>query len=285
MTWWMLARASTSTTRRRSRPRADEPELVSGTDPRAPTITVDGIDVAGRSAAAEVTARGQRGQRGARGPGPAARAAARRSSAPAASSSRAATSARWWRRDADVKVFLTATPATRAPSARAAEPSARWRGRTLDAPPRRRRLLDRTATPARLAARATRAADDGRLDAVARHSTPDGAYADPRSGRWIRSTIGRRSRRCRVRHARPAEVRVRPARCRGCRAGPLTGRPTPTPGSSTRRQISDEHAEAARRARTGAGARGRRPAQRRASPPWSTGSSAAARRSSRTSRA
>jgi CMP/dCMP kinase len=47
MTWWMLAHGVDVEDSAAVAARADAPLLVSGSDPQAPTITVDGVDVAG----------------------------------------------------------------------------------------------------------------------------------------------------------------------------------------------------------------------------------------------
>jgi cytidylate kinase len=47
MTWWMLEQGVDVDDTAAVAARADQPVLVSGTDPQAPTITVDGTDVAG----------------------------------------------------------------------------------------------------------------------------------------------------------------------------------------------------------------------------------------------
>jgi CMP/dCMP kinase len=56
MTWWMLQHDVDVDDPAAVAERADAPVLVSGTDPAAPTITVDGVDVAGPIRSAEVTA-------------------------------------------------------------------------------------------------------------------------------------------------------------------------------------------------------------------------------------
>jgi cytidylate kinase len=55
MTWWMLRHDVDVEDAAAVAKHADEPLLVSGTDPAAPTITVDGTDVAGPIRSAEVT--------------------------------------------------------------------------------------------------------------------------------------------------------------------------------------------------------------------------------------
>jgi cytidylate kinase len=55
MTWWMLRHDVDVEDRAAVAKHAEEPVLVSGTDPEAPTITVDGTDVAGPIRSAEVT--------------------------------------------------------------------------------------------------------------------------------------------------------------------------------------------------------------------------------------
>src|SRR6185436_12373883 len=47
MTWWMLQRGVDVEDPQAVAALAEEPVLASGTDPQAPTITVDGTDVAG----------------------------------------------------------------------------------------------------------------------------------------------------------------------------------------------------------------------------------------------
>ncbi len=56
MTWWMLDRGVDVNDAAAVAARADAPVLVSGTDPTAPTITIDGTDVAGPIRSQEVTA-------------------------------------------------------------------------------------------------------------------------------------------------------------------------------------------------------------------------------------
>jgi cytidylate kinase len=56
MTWWMLRHGIDVEDADAVAAKADAPLLVSGTDPQAPTITVDGVDVAGPIRSAEVTA-------------------------------------------------------------------------------------------------------------------------------------------------------------------------------------------------------------------------------------
>ena len=60
MTWWMLEHGIDVHDAAAMAARAGEPVIVSGTDPRPPTITVDGPDVSAAIRTAEVTARGQR---------------------------------------------------------------------------------------------------------------------------------------------------------------------------------------------------------------------------------
>jgi cytidylate kinase len=55
VTWWMLRHDVDVEDASAVAARAEEPVLVSGTDPAAPTITVDGIDVAGPIRSPEVT--------------------------------------------------------------------------------------------------------------------------------------------------------------------------------------------------------------------------------------
>lgn len=55
VTWWMLERGVDVGDAAAVAARADEPKLVSGTDPSAPTITVDGVDVAGPIRSPQVT--------------------------------------------------------------------------------------------------------------------------------------------------------------------------------------------------------------------------------------
>jgi cytidylate kinase len=55
MTWWMLEHGVDVDDAQAVAAKADQPVLVSGTDPQAPTITVDGKDVAGPIRSAEVT--------------------------------------------------------------------------------------------------------------------------------------------------------------------------------------------------------------------------------------
>ncbi len=56
MTWWMLEHDVDVEDPAAVAAHADQPLLVSGTDPQAPTITVDGFDVAGPIRGPEVTA-------------------------------------------------------------------------------------------------------------------------------------------------------------------------------------------------------------------------------------
>ena len=56
VTWWMLQHGIDTDDAAAVAAKADAPLLVSGTDPLAPTITVDGVDVAGPIRSAEVTA-------------------------------------------------------------------------------------------------------------------------------------------------------------------------------------------------------------------------------------
>lgn len=56
MTWWMLEHGIDVDDPAAVAAHVDEPVLVSGTDPAAPTITVDGIDVSGPIRGPEVTA-------------------------------------------------------------------------------------------------------------------------------------------------------------------------------------------------------------------------------------
>jgi cytidylate kinase len=56
MTWWMLEHGVDPDDAAAVAAHADQPLLVSGTDPDAPTITVDGTDVAGPIRGPEVTA-------------------------------------------------------------------------------------------------------------------------------------------------------------------------------------------------------------------------------------
>jgi cytidylate kinase len=56
MTWWMLQHGVDVDDPAAVAAHADQPLLVSGTDPQAPTITVDGVDVAGPIRGPEVTA-------------------------------------------------------------------------------------------------------------------------------------------------------------------------------------------------------------------------------------
>jgi cytidylate kinase len=56
MTWWMLRHGVDVDDAAAVAAKADAPLLVSGTDPLAPTITVDGVDVAGPIRSPEVTA-------------------------------------------------------------------------------------------------------------------------------------------------------------------------------------------------------------------------------------
>ena len=56
VTWWMLRHGVDVEDAEAVAAHAQEPVLVSGTDPAAPTITVDGVDVAGPIRSPEVTA-------------------------------------------------------------------------------------------------------------------------------------------------------------------------------------------------------------------------------------
>ena len=55
MTWWMLRHGVDVDDAAAVAAHADDPVLVSGTDPAAPTITVDGTDVAGPIRSTEIT--------------------------------------------------------------------------------------------------------------------------------------------------------------------------------------------------------------------------------------
>ena len=55
MTWWMLQQGIDVDDPEAVSARVDAPVLVSGTDPAAPTITVDGVDVSGPIRTQEVT--------------------------------------------------------------------------------------------------------------------------------------------------------------------------------------------------------------------------------------
>jgi cytidylate kinase len=57
MTWWMLANGIDVSDPAAVAAAAGKPEIVSGTDPAAPTITVDGTDVSGPIRTEEVTAK------------------------------------------------------------------------------------------------------------------------------------------------------------------------------------------------------------------------------------
>ena len=112
MTWWMLSNGvDVARPRRGRRAGRASPRIESGTDPAAPTITVDGTDVAGRDPrrrrSPPRSARSAPSPRCGRG---CSSCSASDRSARAASSSRAATSAPWCWPDADVKIFLTADP-------------------------------------------------------------------------------------------------------------------------------------------------------------------------------
>ena len=56
MTWWMLQHGVDVHDQDAVAARVEEPQIVSGTDPQAPTITVDGTDVAGPIRSDEVNA-------------------------------------------------------------------------------------------------------------------------------------------------------------------------------------------------------------------------------------
>jgi cytidylate kinase len=56
MTWWMLAQGVDVHDAAAVAARCEEPTIESGTDPSAPTIAVDGVDVSGPIRSAEVTA-------------------------------------------------------------------------------------------------------------------------------------------------------------------------------------------------------------------------------------
>ena len=95
ITWWMLRHDVPVDDPAAVAARCGEPEIVSGTDPAAPTITVDGVDVAAAIRTPEVT-----GAVSAVSAVPQVRARLldlqrAASSTAAASSSRAATSAPW----------------------------------------------------------------------------------------------------------------------------------------------------------------------------------------------
>src|SRR5512132_3849182 len=55
ITWWLLQRGVDVEDAAAVAALADAPVLVSGTDPAAPSITVDGVDVAGPIRSAQVT--------------------------------------------------------------------------------------------------------------------------------------------------------------------------------------------------------------------------------------
>ena len=55
VTWWLLERGVDVHDPAEVSRRASEPEIISGTDPRSPSITVDGLDVSGPIRSEEVT--------------------------------------------------------------------------------------------------------------------------------------------------------------------------------------------------------------------------------------
>ncbi|MGH4030899.1 (d)CMP kinase [Actinomycetota bacterium Odt1-20B] len=57
ITWWMVSNGIDLTDPQAIAAAADKPEIVSGTDPTAPAITVDGTDVAGPIRTTEVTSK------------------------------------------------------------------------------------------------------------------------------------------------------------------------------------------------------------------------------------
>ncbi|MEV8021008.1 (d)CMP kinase [Streptomyces sp. NPDC086554] len=57
ITWWMVSNGIELTDPSAIAAAAQKPEIISGTDPAAPTITVDGTDVAGPIRTAEVTSK------------------------------------------------------------------------------------------------------------------------------------------------------------------------------------------------------------------------------------
>lgn len=76
ITWWMVSNGIDIDDPAEIAAAAGKPEIVSGTDPQGPTITVDGVDVAKPDPHPGGHLQGQRGQRGVRGAGPDHRAAA-----------------------------------------------------------------------------------------------------------------------------------------------------------------------------------------------------------------
>ncbi|MGP2442656.1 (d)CMP kinase [Streptomyces sp. JW3] len=57
ITWWMVTNGIDTADAQAVAAAADKPEILSGTDPEHPTITVDGVDVAGPIRTQEVTAK------------------------------------------------------------------------------------------------------------------------------------------------------------------------------------------------------------------------------------
>ncbi|GAA4782664.1 (d)CMP kinase [Streptomyces ziwulingensis] len=57
ITWWMVANGVDTDDAQAVAAAADKPEILSGTDPENPTITVDGVDVAGPIRTQEVTSK------------------------------------------------------------------------------------------------------------------------------------------------------------------------------------------------------------------------------------
>ncbi|MDV6290119.1 (d)CMP kinase [Streptomyces sp. UP1A-1] len=116
ITWWMVTNGIDTDDPHAVAAAAGKPEIVSGTDPAAPTITVDGTDVAKPDPHPGGHLQGQRGQRRPRGAGPDHRAAAhhRRCGAPQGIVVEGRDIGTTVLPDADLKIFLTASAEARA---------------------------------------------------------------------------------------------------------------------------------------------------------------------------
>ncbi|MET8136706.1 MULTISPECIES: (d)CMP kinase [unclassified Streptomyces] len=154
ITWWMVSNAIDLTDPSAIAAVAEKPEIISGTDPAGPTITVDGTDVAGPirtpevtskvsavSAVPEVRARITELQRTLAG------------SAPAGIVVEGRDIGTTVLPDADLKIFLTASP-----EARAARRSAELKGADIDAT--REALIKRDAADSSRKASPLAKADD-----------------------------------------------------------------------------------------------------------------------------
>ena len=161
ITWWMLTNGIDVDDPRAVAAAAGKPVIVSGTDPAAPTITVDGTDVSGADPHPGGHLHGQRGQRGARGARPDHRAAAlhRRRRPPSGIVVEGRDIGTTVLPDADLKIFLTASPEARA-ARRSGElkgkeartsppPGRRWSSGTRPTPAARPRRSPRRTTRSR----------------------------------------------------------------------------------------------------------------------------------------